>query len=124
MVHFYGWGSTTSRLETHYEEAVNYLQLSSQKFLVLTVSGVSGFNNLTVKNYPSSNIYKINQWSILSILDKIGKKCSPNGNHYIFSAGLTRLTKMLSLSCIYLYILNMYAKTASYWLFELYFFFS
>ena len=58
MVRFYGWGSTASRLETHYEEAVNYLQLSSQKFLVLTVSGVSGFNNLTVKNYPSSNIPK------------------------------------------------------------------
>ena len=48
MVHFYGWGSTASRLETHYEEAVYYLQLSSQKFLVLTVSGVSGLNNLTI----------------------------------------------------------------------------
>ena len=48
MVHFYGWGSTASRLETHYEEAVYYLQLSSQKFLVLTVPGVSGLNNLTV----------------------------------------------------------------------------
>ena len=48
MVHFYGWGSTASRLETHYEEAVYYLQLSSQKFLILTVSGVSGLNNLTV----------------------------------------------------------------------------
>ena len=48
MVHFYGWGSTVSRLETHYEEAVYYLQLSSQKFLVLTVSGVSGPNNLTI----------------------------------------------------------------------------
>ena len=47
MVHFYGWGSTASRLETHYEEAVYYLQLSSQKFLVLTLSGVSGLNNLT-----------------------------------------------------------------------------
>ena len=51
MVHFYGWGSTASRLETHYEEAVYYLQLSSQKFLVLTVSGVSTLpylNNLTI----------------------------------------------------------------------------
>ena len=48
MVHFYGWGSTASRLETHYEEAVYYLQLSSQKFLVLTVSWVSGLSNLTV----------------------------------------------------------------------------
>ena len=48
MVHFYGWGSTASRLETHYEEAVYYLQLSSQKFLILTVSGVFGLNNLTI----------------------------------------------------------------------------
>ena len=48
MVHFYGWGSTASRLETHYEEAVYYLQLCSQKFLVLTVSGVFGLNNFTV----------------------------------------------------------------------------
>ena len=48
MVHFYGWGSTASRLETHYEEAVYYLQLSSQKFLVLTVSGLSDLNNLMV----------------------------------------------------------------------------
>ena len=48
MVYFYGWGSTASRLETHYEEAVYYLYLRSQKFLVLTVSGVSGLNNLAV----------------------------------------------------------------------------
>ena len=48
MVHFYGWGSTASRLETHYEEAVYYLQLSSQKFLVLTTSWVSDLDNLTV----------------------------------------------------------------------------
>ena len=48
MVHFYGWGSTVSRLETHYEEAVYYLQLSSQKSLVLTASGVPDLNNLTI----------------------------------------------------------------------------
>ena len=48
MVHFYVWGSAASKLERHYEEAVYYLQLSSQKFLVLTVSGVSDLNNLTV----------------------------------------------------------------------------
>ena len=48
MVNFYGRGSTASRLETHYEEAVYFLQLSSQKFLVLTVSGLSGLNELTI----------------------------------------------------------------------------
>ena len=48
MVNFYGWGSSASRSETHYEEAVYFLQLSSQKFLVLTVSGLSGLNELTI----------------------------------------------------------------------------
>ena len=32
---FYGWGSTASRLESHFEEAVYFLPLSSQKLLVL-----------------------------------------------------------------------------------------
>ena len=32
---FYGWGLTTSRLHSHYEEAVYSVPLSSQKFLVL-----------------------------------------------------------------------------------------
>ena len=35
MTPFYGWGSTASRLQSHYEEAVYFLPLSSQKFLVL-----------------------------------------------------------------------------------------
>ena len=32
---FYGWGSTASRLQSHCEEIVYFLPLSSQKFLVL-----------------------------------------------------------------------------------------
>ena len=35
MAPFYGWGSTASRLQSQYEEAVYFLPLSSQKFLVL-----------------------------------------------------------------------------------------
>ena len=31
---FYGWGSTASRLQSHYEEAVYILPLISQTFLV------------------------------------------------------------------------------------------
>ena len=34
MAPFYGWGSTASRLD-HFEEAVYFLPLSSQKFLAL-----------------------------------------------------------------------------------------
>ena len=38
------------------------------------------------------------------IVDKIGKKCSLNGNHYIFNADLIRLTKMFSYhACIYIF---------------------
>ena len=33
MAPFYGWGSTASRLQSHYEEAVYFLLLSSQKEL-------------------------------------------------------------------------------------------
>ena len=35
MAPFYGWGSTVSRLQSHYEETVYLLPLSSQKFLVM-----------------------------------------------------------------------------------------
>ena len=35
MTPFYGWGSTASRLQSHFEEAVYFLQPSSQKVLVL-----------------------------------------------------------------------------------------
>ena len=34
MVPFYGWGSTAWRLQSHYDEAVYFLPLNSQKFLV------------------------------------------------------------------------------------------
>ena len=35
MVLFYGWCSTPSRLQNHYEETVYFLPLGSQKFVVL-----------------------------------------------------------------------------------------
>ena len=35
MTPFYGWGLNTTRLQSYYEEAVYFLPLSSQKFLVL-----------------------------------------------------------------------------------------
>ena len=35
MATFYGWGWTTSRVQSHYEQTVYFLPLSSQKFLVL-----------------------------------------------------------------------------------------
>ena len=35
VVPFYGWDSTFSRLQSHYEETVYFLQLSPQEFLVL-----------------------------------------------------------------------------------------
>ena len=32
---FYGWGAAALWLQSHYEKAVYFLQLSSQEFLVL-----------------------------------------------------------------------------------------
>ena len=43
MALFNGWGSTASRLQSHYKEAVNFLPLSSQKFLVLIWSTSEGW---------------------------------------------------------------------------------
>ena len=42
MARFYGWGSTASRL-SHFEEAVYFLPLSSQKFLVLILLTSEGW---------------------------------------------------------------------------------
>ena len=38
MAPFYGWGSAALRLQSHFEGAVYFLPLSSQKFLVLILS--------------------------------------------------------------------------------------
>ena len=35
MTPFYGWGSTASRVQNHYDGTVYFLLLSPQKFLVL-----------------------------------------------------------------------------------------
>ena len=43
MAHFYGWGSTASRLYNHFEEAVYFLPFSSQKFLLLISSTSEGW---------------------------------------------------------------------------------
>ena len=44
MAPFYGWGSTTSRLQSNYEEEVYFLPQSSQKFLVLIWSTLEEWN--------------------------------------------------------------------------------
>ena len=121
MVHFCGWDSTASKLETLRGGTL----LFTTKFP--EIPGTHSIRGVWPQQHyrcpASSNAPNINHWNILSILDKTGKKYPPNGNHYIFSTDLTRLTKMFSLSCIYLHILNMYGKTASYRRFPLYFFF-
>ena len=38
MAPFYRWGSTVSRIQSHYEETVCFLSFSSQEFLVLNWS--------------------------------------------------------------------------------------
>ena len=46
-------------LQMQYEEAVYYLKLSSQRFLVLTVSGVSGLNNLIIALLQEMSKYQL-----------------------------------------------------------------
>ena len=41
MAPFYGWASTASRLQSHYDEAVYFLPLSSHKFLVVLIWSTS-----------------------------------------------------------------------------------
>ena len=53
MVPFYGWGSTVSRLHRHYEEAVYFLPLSSQNFLVLIWSTLEGWKAESTLEPPS-----------------------------------------------------------------------
>ena len=43
MAPLYGWGSTALRLYSHYEEAVYFLTLSSQKFSILIWSTTEGW---------------------------------------------------------------------------------
>ena len=43
LAFFYGWGSTASRVQNHYEEAVYFLPLSSKKFVVLIWSNLEGW---------------------------------------------------------------------------------
>ena len=50
---FYGWSSTASSLQSHYEEAVYFLQLSSQKFLVLILSTSEGWKAESTLEPPS-----------------------------------------------------------------------
>ena len=42
LVPFYGWGLTAPRLQSHFEEAIYFLPLSSQKFLVLILLTLVG----------------------------------------------------------------------------------
>ena len=53
MALFYGWGSTVSRLQSHYEETVYFLPLSSQKFLVLILSTSEGWKAELTLEPPS-----------------------------------------------------------------------
>ena len=63
MAPFCGWGSTNlSRLQSHYEEGVYFLPLSSQKFLVLT-----GFEYKT----PALGIQCLNHYAIETLATKI-----------------------------------------------------
>ena len=53
MAPFYRWGTTASRLQSHYEEVVYFLPLSFQKFLVLIWSISEGLKTGSTLEPPS-----------------------------------------------------------------------
>ena len=92
MAPFYGWGSTASRLQSHFKEVVYFLPLSSQKVLILiwstsegwktdsTFELPSGFEHRTLglgihrqkcphpirlQDFSTNHIFRANHWNIL-----------------------------------------------------------
>ena len=54
---FYGWGSTASRLQSHFEEVVYYLPPSFQKVLVLIWSTSEGWQAESTLEPPNDFEY-------------------------------------------------------------------
>ena len=54
LLPFYGWRSTVSRLQSHYEETVYFLPLSLQEFLVVIQSTSEGLKDEFTLEQPSS----------------------------------------------------------------------
>ena len=50
---FYGWGSTVSRLHSHYEETVHFLPLGPQGFRVLNWETLEGWKAELTLEPPS-----------------------------------------------------------------------
>ena len=53
MAPFYGWCSTASRLQSHYKEAVYFIPLSSEEFLVLLWLTLRGWKTESTLEPPS-----------------------------------------------------------------------
>ena len=53
MAPLFGWGSTASKLQSHYDKAVYFLPLSSQIFLVLIWSTLEGWKSESTLEPPS-----------------------------------------------------------------------
>ena len=53
MTPFHGWGSTVTRLQSHYQEKVYFLPQTSQKVLVLVWSILEGWKAESILEPPS-----------------------------------------------------------------------
>ena len=72
MAPFYGWGSTVSRLQSHYEENAYFLPFSSQEFLAfnwLTSEGWKAELTLEPACGFESQTEHLQQWEIYNIKD-------------------------------------------------------
>ena len=82
MVPFYGWNSTFSRPQRHYEEAVYFLPVGSQKFLLLIWSTWEGWKaELTLEPYKGLVVimftYMKNE--IVKLRKRKSHSCQQNG---------------------------------------------
>ena len=57
MASFYGWDPTASRLDSHYKEAVYFIPLSSEEFLVLIWLTLEGWKTESTLEPPSGLLH-------------------------------------------------------------------
>ena len=85
MASFYRWGSSASRLQSHFKEAVYFLQLSSQKFLVLILSTSEGWKAESTLEPPSGFEHGILDWESSILTTRSLLKWSNNKIRFSFN---------------------------------------
>ena len=86
----FGWGSTASRLQSHYEETVCFLPVSSQEFLVLISSTSEGWKAESTLEPPSGLNDNLVFLTFLNLFSQLANK---------LVTGFTRSEDLVIRSC-------------------------